>query len=63
MPAQRYSEIAAEVQEICRRYGIPYNSGSLPKQFGTVVRKIVRLAVPPRDRSDVKPKERDLVAA
>jgi hypothetical protein len=23
-------------------------SGSLPKQFGTVVRKIIRLAVPPR---------------
>ena len=63
MPAQRYSEIASEVQEICRRYGIPYNSGSLPKQFGTVVRKIIRLAVPSKDRSDVKPKDRELVAA
>ena len=46
-----------------RRYGIPYNSGSLPKQFGTVVRKIIRLAVPPKDRSDVKPKDRERVAA
>jgi len=63
MPAQRYSEIASEVQEICRRYGIPYNAGSLPKQFGTVVRKIIRLAVPPKDRSDVKPKDRERVAA
>ena len=34
------------MQEICKRYGIPYNSGSLPKQFATVVRKIVRLALP-----------------
>ena len=25
MPARRYSEIAPEVQEICERYGIPYN--------------------------------------
>jgi hypothetical protein len=33
-----------------RRYGIPYNSGSLPKQFGTVVRKIIKLALPPKDR-------------
>ncbi|MGA7132583.1 MAG: hypothetical protein WBZ15_09645 [Mycobacterium sp.] len=33
-----------------RRYGIPYNSGSLPKQFGTVVRKIIKLASPPKDR-------------
>jgi len=63
MPAQRYSEIASEVQEICRRYGIPYNSGSLPKQFGTVVRKIVKLALPPKDVSDVKPKDRERVAA
>ncbi|MFZ0715473.1 fatty acid desaturase family protein [Mycobacterium sp.] len=63
MPAQRYSEIASEVQEICRRYGIPYNSGSLPKQFGTVVRKIIRLAVPPKDRNDVKPKDREPAAA
>ena len=46
-----------------RRYGIPYNSGSLPKQFGTVVRKIVRLAMPPKDRNDVKPKDRERVAA
>jgi len=48
MPAHRYSEIADEVQEICRRYGIPYNAGSLPKQFGTVVRKIIKLAMPPK---------------
>jgi len=49
------------VQEICRRYGIPYNAGSLPKQFGTVVRKIVKLALPLRDRSSTD--VRELVAA
>ena len=42
VPAHRHAEIAPEVQEICERYGIPYNKGSLPKQFGTVVRKIVK---------------------
>lgn len=54
MPARRYSEIAPEVQEICKRYGIPYNSGPLPRQFATVVRKIFRLALPTRrdDRPD-----------
>jgi NADPH-dependent stearoyl-CoA 9-desaturase len=43
------------VQEICRRYGIPYNTGSLPHQFATVVRKIVKLALPSRltDRAPV----------
>ncbi|MFZ3292465.1 MAG: acyl-CoA desaturase [Mycobacterium sp.] len=64
MPAHRYSDIAPQVREICRRYGIPYNSGSLPKQFGTVVRKIVKLALPPTDRGvNTKPKDRERVAA
>ena len=46
LPAHRYAEISVEVQEICERYGIPYNSGPLTKQFGSVVRKIFRLALP-----------------
>jgi fatty acid desaturase len=46
MPARRYSDVAPEVQEICERYGIPYNKGPLLQQFGTVVRKIVKLALP-----------------
>jgi len=48
IPAHRYAEIAVEVREVCERYGIPYNTGPLPKQFGSVVRKIVRLALPNR---------------
>jgi NADPH-dependent stearoyl-CoA 9-desaturase len=50
LPAHRYAEISVEVREICERYGIPYNAGPLRKQFGSVVRKIVRLAVPPLPR-------------
>ncbi len=46
IPARRYGELAVEVREICQRYGLPYNAGSLPRQFGSVVKKIVRLAVP-----------------
>jgi fatty acid desaturase len=48
LPANRYAEISAEVREICGRYGIPYNVGPLGKQFGSVVRKICRLALPDR---------------
>ena len=47
LPAHRYAEISGEVQEIRERYGIPYNTGPLHKQFGSVVRKIVKLALPP----------------
>ncbi len=46
LPAFRHDEISKEVQEICERYGVPYNTGPLPKQFATVVRKICRLALP-----------------
>jgi fatty acid desaturase len=46
LPAHRYAELAVEVREICERYGLPYNSGPLHKQFGSVVKKIVRLALP-----------------
>jgi fatty acid desaturase len=46
LPAHRYAEIAVEVRAICARYGLPYNTGSLPAQFGTVVRTLLRRALP-----------------
>jgi NADPH-dependent stearoyl-CoA 9-desaturase len=56
LPANRYAEISVEVREICERYGIPYNVGPLPKQFGSVVKKICRLALPDRkSRTDNPP--------
>jgi fatty acid desaturase len=48
IPAHRYGEIAAEVSELCARFGIPYNTGPLGRQFGSVVKKICRLALPDR---------------
>jgi linoleoyl-CoA desaturase len=46
VPSNRYAEIAPRVQEICKRYGLPYTTGSLPRQYGKVLRKIARLAFP-----------------
>jgi linoleoyl-CoA desaturase len=46
LPAHRYAELSPRVQEICARYGVPYNSGSFPKQFGSVIKKLFRLALP-----------------
>ena len=46
LPANRYQEIAPEVQEICERYGLPYNSRSFSGQLGSTWRKIWRLALP-----------------
>jgi linoleoyl-CoA desaturase len=46
MPSSRYAEIAPRVREICSRYGLPYNTGPLHRQLGTVHRTILRLAFP-----------------
>ncbi|MDE3069497.1 MAG: acyl-CoA desaturase [Acidobacteriota bacterium] len=48
LPAHRYAELSIEVRAICERYGVPYNTGPLHTQFGSVVRKIVKLSLPPR---------------
>ena len=48
LPARRYAAMAVEVKAICAKYGVPYNTGSLPKQFGEVVWRIVRHAFPSR---------------
>jgi fatty acid desaturase len=46
MPSSRYAEIAPRVKDICRRYDLPYNTGRLSVQLGSVHRTIARLAFP-----------------
>ncbi|SHG49882.1 Fatty acid desaturase [Hydrocarboniphaga daqingensis] len=48
LPAHRYAEMSVEVRKVCEKFGLPYNTGSLRKQFGSVVAKIFKLALPPR---------------
>jgi NADPH-dependent stearoyl-CoA 9-desaturase len=46
MPSSRYAEIAPRVRDVCERYELPYNTGPLHRQLGTVHRTILRLAFP-----------------
>ena len=46
MPSNRYPEVAPRVRELCARYKLPYNSGSLTRQFGTTVLRILRMTFP-----------------
>jgi linoleoyl-CoA desaturase len=55
------------VRDICQRYGLPYNTGPLSRQLGSVHRTILRLAFPggrprpkpgpyrPRDAAETTP--------
>ena len=47
LPARRYPQIAPEVQALCEKYGLPYNTGRFFKQIGSVWGKIFKLALPP----------------
>ena len=47
LPAHRYPEIAPRVRALCARYGLPYNTGSFWRQYGSVLAKIFRFALPP----------------
>jgi linoleoyl-CoA desaturase len=46
LPARRYAEIAPAVRAVCEKYGLPYNTGRLSRQLGSVFAKIVKLALP-----------------
>jgi linoleoyl-CoA desaturase len=48
MPSNRYAEAAKEVRAICQKYGLPYNSKPLHRQFGSVLAKVMRLSLPNR---------------
>jgi linoleoyl-CoA desaturase len=48
LPSNRYAEIAAEVRALCTEYDLPYTSGKLGTQYRQVLRKINRLALPPK---------------
>ena len=44
--ARRYRKMAPKVQAVCEKYGINYNNASLVKQYGSVIKRIVKYAFP-----------------
>ena len=51
LPSNRYAEVAPKVQEICKRYGLPYTTGPLLKQVGSSWAKVFKLALPGKTKS------------
>lgn len=46
IPSSRYRTIAIDVQNICKKYDIPYNTDSFTSQYLSVLRKVIRHSVP-----------------
>jgi fatty acid desaturase len=46
VPSNRYQQISPRVRELCERYGLPYTSGPLYRQYAQVLTKIARYALP-----------------
>ncbi len=51
LPSNRYPEIAVRVQALCEKYDLPYTTGSLARQYGQVLRTILRLSLPTKSAS------------
>jgi len=59
LPSNRYQEIAPRVRAVCERYGLPYSSGPLGRQYLSASKRIVRFAFPERRPKAVKKVEDD----
>jgi NADPH-dependent stearoyl-CoA 9-desaturase len=55
LPSNRYAEISVRVRPLCEKYGIPYTTGPLHRQYGQALRTIMKLTLPNRFTSPDKP--------
>ncbi|HEX3824526.1 MAG TPA: acyl-CoA desaturase [Mycobacteriales bacterium] len=46
LPCNRYPEIAVRVKALCEKYNLPYTTGPLHRQYGQVLRTLMRLSLP-----------------
>ena len=53
--SNHYGEIAPEIRALCDKYGIPYTTGPLHKQYGQVLRTIHKLSLPNKFTKDDRP--------
>ncbi len=52
LPSNRYAQISVKVQDLCKRYDIPYTTGPLWKQYGQTLRTIMKLSLPNKRTED-----------
>jgi linoleoyl-CoA desaturase len=52
LPSNRYPEIAERVRALCEEYDVPYTTGPLHRQYGQVLRTIMKLSLPSKPAGD-----------
>jgi linoleoyl-CoA desaturase len=62
LPSNRYAEIAPKVRALCERFGLPYTTGPLTRQYASTWARIFRLSLPTarpavQDVDEVEPGE------
>jgi linoleoyl-CoA desaturase len=55
LPSNRYAQISERVQELCRKYDIPYTTGPLYRQYWQALRTIWKLSLPNHMTSSDQP--------
>jgi fatty acid desaturase len=51
LPSNRYPQIAERVKSLCDKFNVPYTTGPLYRQYGQVLRTIMRLSLPTKSSS------------
>jgi fatty acid desaturase len=46
IPSSRYEEMSVKVQEICKKYDVPYNTASFGEQYLSVIKKMIKYSFP-----------------
>ncbi|HEX4060888.1 MAG TPA: fatty acid desaturase, partial [Streptosporangiaceae bacterium] len=46
LPCNRYSEMSVRVKALCEKYHLPYTTGPLHRQYGQVLRTLMKLSLP-----------------
>ncbi|HXH79028.1 acyl-CoA desaturase [Nocardioides sp.] len=55
LPSNRYADMSVRVRELAAKYDIPYTTGPLYKQYGQVLRTIMKLSLPNKFTSSDQP--------
>ena len=53
VPAYHYVEMADKVEAVCKKYNIPYNTGSFGQQYWTVVKRVIKYSFPTKEEQQI----------